>query len=216
MPKRELSMQRATVSLALVTALGACAPVTNLPPVQTPEKTLPALEISGVPAAGLGRVVLDVDGERAYVDQVNSGSMSASGMGSVFNGSVAVSQRVCVTPCVVDLAPGPHTLRFSSTIDSDLVGDGFVNIDTSLNAYRYKFGTNHEHTGRRIGAWIAGFFGVSAGIALIDTSVRGESSGMIGAAVVGIPLTLLSLWLFQNSDSVHQEGAGVQWAVPGH
>jgi hypothetical protein len=199
--------------VTLLVAAAGCG-TKQLPPPQAPERLLPPVAASGAPADGRGRVLLDVDGDHAVVDDVSGGSVSATGAGRVFSGSLEVSQRLCVTPCVVDLTPGPHTLRFHSTSDGARGTDGYVNVDAGVNAYRVRLGQHRHHHVKRfagiVTAVLSGLFLLDGVAARNEGVTTGDRVGMIG---IGAGLGLLAYWLIHTSASVDQEGTGVQWPV---
>jgi len=197
--------------LVTLLSLAACG-TTRLPPPAPPPRVVPAVQASGPPGPGRGRVILDVEGDRAVVEDVRGGSVAASGAGHFFGGSLEVSQRLCVTPCVVDLAPGPHTLRFSSVSDDERSSDGYVNIDEGVSAYRERLGVHSHHHLKRgfgIGSVVLGGMFVLSGAAAPDNGGTPRAE-MIG---VGAGLAVLGWYLIHTSHSYDQEGSGVQWPV---
>jgi hypothetical protein len=203
----------ACMGTVLGLAMGGCG-ATRLPPPAAPPRVLPSVQASGPPAPGRGRVILDVEGDRAVVEDVQGGSVAASGAGHFFGGSLEVSQRLCVTPCVVDLAPGPHTLRFSSVTDEDRSSDGYVNIDEGVSAYRERLGVHSHHQLKRgfgIASVVVGGMFVLSGAAAPDNGIDSRPRAeMLG---VGAGLAILGWYLIHTSPSYDQEGSGVQWPV---
>ena len=104
-------------SVAAIVAItqAACFSVHRLPPPAPPPQVVPAIDHGGPPAPGLGRILIDVDGESATVTEVQGATIEAGAGGRALTGSFEVSRTLCTTPCKVDLQPGPHTLRFVST-----------------------------------------------------------------------------------------------------
>lgn len=209
------SMSRA-VMLVVGVALGSagCFSVERLPPPAAPARVVPPIDRGGPPAPGLGRVILDVEGDQATVLRVSGGSVGASGAGAVFSGSLEVTRPLCVTPCQVDLAPGPHGLRFVSRTDDDQRGDAFINIDQATTVYRYKLGRRSRPYGRRTLAWLTGAVAVFSDFGALVTIGNDRRSVPITYGVVGVALTGLSWWLFRTSPFVEQSGAGTQWSLP--
>jgi hypothetical protein len=207
--------RRAAIIVVMVALVSAgCFSVERLPPPAAPTQVVPPIDRGGPPAPGLGRVVLDVEGDQATVFRVTGGSVGASGAGAVFSGSLEVTRPLCVTPCQVDLTPGPHGLRFVSRTDDDRRGDAFINIDQATSVYRYKLGRRSRPYGRRTLAWLTGAVGAFSDVAALATIDNDRRSIPITYGVVGVALTGLSWWLFRTSGFVEQSGAGTQWSLP--
>jgi hypothetical protein len=201
-------------ALAILFCVTACFGTDHLPPPQAPEQIVPAVDPGGQPAPGLGRVLIDVDGDQATVQQVMGGSIGAVGGGHAFAGALEVSRPLCVTPCKVDLSPGPQALRFVSQTDPDRRGDAFINVDSATTVYRYKLGRSRRPYGRRTLAWITGAIGVFCDVGALATIRNSNVNMPIGYGVTGIVFTGLSWWLFHTSHFVEQAGTGVQWSLP--
>src|SRR5688572_28703035 len=118
-----------------------------------PDRTVPAVSMNSAPAPGLGRMVLDVPDGPAVVESVRGGTV-AGGVGArTMSASLEVSQRLCVTPCVVDLVPGPHELRFTLVDDDDRTSVGFVNVDERPGVYRHAIGTKRNQAWQGLVGW---------------------------------------------------------------
>lgn len=150
---------------------------------------------STLPAEGRTRVVLDANGERATVTEVNAWSPGrvpsvAPPAGSALPG---FERPVCITPCEADFEPGLHVLRFSSMSD-DRSSLAHVQIDEREKAIRHAMGRTEGTSGARTVGWV--LTGVGAGIvtaaALMLVPVAGEHSNEArdtletGAMVAGI------------------------------
>jgi hypothetical protein len=200
--------------LVLAAGLAGGCTVRHVPPPPPPDRVLPAVEQGGLPARGRGRILLDVEGERALVEEVSGGELAASGAGRVFSGSLEVSQRLCVTPCYVDLTPGPHRLRFVSITDGSRRANGYVNIDTGTTAYRQRLGVSRRHALRRVGGITSAILGA---IFLMNVPAAFRENHPHSSTILmsGLTFGALGGWLIYTSAGVEQEGSGVQWPAAG-
>ncbi len=203
---------RAAVA-GLILGSSGCFSVTQLAPPPVPQQVLPAVDISGTPGAGLGRLVLDTVGESATVTRIDGGSLAGSSGNAVFAASLEVSREICVTPCVVDLPFGAYKLRFDSRQDSSRNGIGFANIGREAAAYRFETGKHEAHYGRRSLAWLTAGLAVFTGVGTVATINRDNSNLPIGYGITSVVFTGLSYWLFKTSPFIEQAGTGTQWTI---
>jgi hypothetical protein len=206
--------RRLVASFTLAVTSTACWRTHQLAAPAAPQRIVPEVLLGGAPAPGLGRVVLDVQDGPAVVERVQGASASGIAGSHVLSGSLEISRRVCVTPCVLDLPPGPQELRFTSVNDGERTSTGFVNIDDRPSAYRHALGTQRSRAWRGLVGWPLLILGTLLDIGLVSamSSDDFEASGpnLVGAGV-SVGLTVLGGWLVSGSVIEQQPGTGVQW-----
>ncbi|MFN0250886.1 MAG: hypothetical protein ACKV2T_28690 [Kofleriaceae bacterium] len=212
---------RTTVSAVLLFALsisstGCWRTVRHAAPL-APPPVLPTVSLEGDPGPGLTRVVLDVADGPAVVEEVRGGSMGGSFGAKTFGGSLEVSTRVCITPCVMDTTPGNKSLRFTLVNDEERTSMGFINADSKVSAYRHSVGLQRSTRWKGLVGWPLLVFGVLADIAIISALADGGRVG--GEEIIGtgaaIGVTALGGWLVYGSVVEEQPGSGVQWHPEG-
>ncbi len=178
---------------------------------------MPNVSLEGEPGPGLTRVVLDAADGPAVVEEVRGGSMGGNFGAKAFGGSLEISTRVCVTPCVMDTTPGNKQLRFTLVDDEERTSMGFVNVDSKVSAYRHSVGVSRSARWKGVIGWPLLVFGVLADIAIISAVADGGRVGgeeiMATGAAIGV--TALGGWLVYGSVVEEQAGAGVQWHPEG-
>lgn len=200
--------------LLFILALASCYRTKNLAPPPQPPMVVPAgVSLDGEPAPGMSRVILDTVDGPALVENISGGSIAASGAGHFFGGSLELARRVCVTPCVLDAAPGSHELRFTSVSDPDRTSVGFVNLDTKPSAYRHALGAHRNTAWKGFVGWPMLLLGAVIDIGMVSAvSKSGDlDGGAITGAAVGLGLTALGGYLVYGSVVENQPGTGVQW-----
>jgi hypothetical protein len=206
-----MNFRNLVVLVLLLTS--ACYRTHKLAAPMPPAQQLPPLQVAGAPGQGLSRVVLDsVDGP-AVVEEVRGGSMNATGAGRVFNGSMEVASKVCVTPCIYDTSAGSHQLKFTLVDDESRTSTGFVNADQRLSVYNYKVGRDHSAAWKGFIGWplalAGGFMDIAAVGALAGDARFGGPEIALTAVSVGI--TALGVWLIHGAVIEEQPGSGTQW-----
>ncbi len=212
---------RTSVSLALLVTLtagttGCWRTVRHAAPTP-PEAVLPNVSLDGDPGPGLTRVVLDSADGPAVVEEVRGGSMGGSFGAKAFGGSIEVSTKVCVTPCIMDTTPGNKQLRFTLVDDDERTSMGFVNVDTKVSAYRHAVGIQRSARWKGLVGWPLLAFSVMADIAILGMFAEGGRVGtaeIIGTGVA-VGATALGAWLVYGSVVEEQPGSGVQWHPEG-
>jgi hypothetical protein len=216
------------MSLVLVIALSGCLWRTKqVPAPPPPMKLLPAdLSVTGAPADGLSRVVLDVQEGPALVENVDGATVSGTGVigksVSTFGGSIEYSRSLCVTPCVVDTKPGVHQLRFTLVNDPERTSTGYVNLDSDATFYRHSIGRHHSSRWKGaagaplvLGGIVLGITSVGRFQKINDANSDGWNSELrtsgIAYGAVGVGLVALGAWLIYGSVVEEQPGSGVQW-----
>lgn len=182
----------------------------NAPPM--PARLLPAIDLSGVPAPGLTRLVLDSPDGPATVERLRGGTMQGVAGTLMLGGSLQVATNVCVTPCVVDMPPGNLELRFTAVNDSTRTSTGFVNLDQQTTGYRHAVGTQRNRAWRGFAGWPLLVIGaLSATASAQDMAQGSDRSNMGSTLVIGGLLAALGGWLVYTSTIEDQAGTGVQW-----
>ncbi len=203
----------------LVLALSAtgCWRTIHHPAPMAPPPVLPNVSLEGDPGPGLTRVVLDAVDGPAVVEEVRGGSMGGNVGAKAFGGSLEISTKVCVTPCIMDTTPGNKQLRFTLVDDEERTSTGFVNVDTKVSAYRHSVGIQRSARWKGLVGWPLLVFGVLADIAIVSALADGADVGtdeIIGTgAAIGV--TALGGWLVYGSVVEEQPGSGVQWHPEG-
>lgn len=162
----------------LFAALVGCGSTRLSPPAAPPLAVAPPVVLPQVPPpSGSGRVVLEADGETADVLDEDA-------------------QRLCTTPCVLDLAYGAHPLVFVSTTDRTRTSDVEIEVGTEAKVVRHHIGERHDGGALRslgFAVLVLGAVTAASGIAAWATDAT-EHAPLISASGAG--LAALSLPLF--------------------
>jgi hypothetical protein len=201
------------ILVIVVLAASACYRTKRLAAPPPPQQIVPSVSLDGEPGDGLSRVVLDSADGPAVVEKLSGGSVAGVAGVTSFGGSLQVSRRVCVTPCVLDTSPGPHELRFTLVDDGSRTSTGFVNVDTRTSVYRHAVGRHRNKAWKGFVGWPILALGVLIDLAAIAVASKGEfeGGGDITMAGVGVGATVLGGWLVIGSVIEEQPGTGVHW-----
>ena len=185
-----------------------------------PERILPEVPLAGSPARGLGRVVLDVQEGPAIVERLDGAGISGIAGVHALSASVEIARRVCVTPCVLDIEPGPHELRFTLVADDERTSTDFVDVDDRVAAYRHAIGRHSNRAWKGLVGWPALVAGTIADVVLAGAIARGNfeaTSGNVTGITVGVGIavgfTVLGGWLVSGAVIEDQPGHGVHWQL---
>ncbi|MBX3187649.1 MAG: hypothetical protein KF819_11565 [Labilithrix sp.] len=173
----------------------------------SPQAVVPKeIEVSKPAAAGKTNVIVDANGERASVSEVSFiGPPRAENV-----------KRLCVAPCVVELAPGPHVLRFADERDATRASDTRIDVDEKPRLVRHAMGRTEKADGWNKAGWalfLGGAGVVGIGGLLADQSASGEKfdpdmlTAAIATAVVGGTLALVGIPMMIASRPQTQQGA---------
>ncbi|MBK7076228.1 MAG: hypothetical protein IPH44_28445 [Myxococcales bacterium] len=198
------------VALALASTTG-CYRRHNIGAPAAPRKVMPDVDTGGAPGAGLSRVVLDVAEGPAIVERLRGGSVTGVAGVNPFAGALQVATRVCVTPCVVDAAPGTQELRFTLVDDDTRTSTGFINIDDKPSVYRHSIGRHDNDGWRGFVGWPLVLLGTFVGIGAIASAAQGEVGATLGFGLPALALGGFGGWMIYGSTIVDQPGSGVQW-----
>lgn len=219
----QIAARLGSLSLVSFFAVG-CGYAEAMPP-RAPAPELPRdVEPRTTPSEpGKTRVIIDADGERAtVVDVVERERAVAIAGGVAASGTAEKTKPVCVTPCIVDLEPGMHVLRFASETDSDRVSEANVQVGDREKVVRHAIGRSESTSWAWTGSYLLTLLGTSAailggtlyGVGSTTSSISSDELRERGlwtlvgggsAMVLGIPLMFLTR-------PVHQPGATTEIA----
>jgi hypothetical protein len=172
-------------------------------------------------------VILDANGEKATVTEVidatsTIGTAYGNGTSATVHGYSETVKPVCIAPCVVDMKPGMHVLRFASPIDERESAAG-IQIGDRSKVVRHAMGHTDSWSLGHFAAEMLVIFGASSlvtgGIvygAMAGTDEKTQSvaqpyalgftAGGAIALLVGVPLMILTR-------PVHQPGATTEMTL---
>jgi len=201
--------------------VAGCYRVVKLPAPWPPPAFVPNVQTMGSPGTGLSRVILDSPDGPALVEQVSGGRVSAIAGTTSFQGSLTLSSRLCTTPCVVDVVPGPYELRFTLLSDPNRTSTGFINVDQRPSVYRHAIGRKENNAWKGYVGWPLLILGVLLDAAVVQRaaesaddsgSMNNTSTGqLLGTGAFTLGITTLGGWLVWKSTVVDQPGSGLQW-----
>jgi hypothetical protein len=203
----------------------------NLPPPDPPARVAPAIGVPTMPdAPNQTRVTLDTAGDTAKVSRVTETTTASPPVvwGKQYPPySLRKTELLCVTPCIVDLAPGAHTLVFTSTTDATRTSDADVVVSNEPIVVRHALGVEKPMNGSYVGGLTAALSG--GGLTLIgvafmmagifgkpQTSEGKKDPNLLPAGIifgsVGLAVGATGILFMTGNRPVHQTGATVQWA----
>lgn len=157
-------------------AFAGCHPW-EAPPPPAPARAMP----SAGPEPGSGRVILETDGEKADVLDEQA-------------------RLLCTTPCVLDLAYGPHPLLFVSATNRARTSDVDIDVGPEPKIVRHRIGERYEGgTLRSLGfaVLVLGAVTAASGASAWATDAT-EHAPLITAAGAGLAALPLPLFLFDR------------------
>jgi hypothetical protein len=211
-------MKRAVMVVGLAWSMVGCGIAAQLPPPEAPDQVMPPVSANAAPGAGDGQATLDAD-EPSSVDEYAGDTSYIDGDGNE-QSSPTYTPVCAATPCVANLVPGPHQLRFTSNADDNHFGIGTVTVGAQPTDYRFALGHNdlNPHFTRGLFTTVGGATAALGGIFMYAFTQQPGSpspSSSVGTAglitaLVGAAITVLGVhWL---GDPGHaQDGTGVQW-----
>jgi hypothetical protein len=212
-----------------------------------PEAVLPKIDIpSSPPPDGSGRLVVDVAEEEAKVSRVLDTTTFSSDSrhpewqshhGHAVAGPSPTLRRVellCISPCVLDLRQGAHSLVFTSTRDDTRTGTGDVIVTSKPAAVRHALGKEKPASAPYVGGMMLTLLGGGlTTIGALATTVgavakrpeddpsgrtKGDPSVFLGIGLVALGIGLVTgttgLVMMANNRPEHQPGSTAQWALP--
>ena len=196
--------------LAGIVGLSGCYRTVKLPPPPEPAKNMPNVASEGEPGEGLARVILDAEPGSALVEKISGGSVGATVGTQAMSGALEMRSRLCTTPCVVDLGPGPYELQFTSLTDATRTSRAFINVDQRPSIYRHTLGKRDNKAWKGFVGWpvavLGGIFALGGAATISDSTGGGLTGLVLGGGMVG-----LGTWLIMGAKVTEQPGSGVQW-----
>lgn len=231
--------------LGSIFALSGCAVHSAAPP--KPEPILPKLDAPALPPPdGSGRVFVDVAGDEAKVSRVVDTTTVVTDPdhpewhvhhGHAVAGPSPTARRselLCISPCILDLRQGAHTLVFSSTRDETRTSSGDVVVSSRPIGVRHALGKEKAASSGYLGGAMLTLLG--GGLTLIGgaaTTVglvakrpeddptgktKGDPSVFLGIGLVSLGIGLVTgttgILLMSSNRPEHQSGSTVQWTLP--
>jgi hypothetical protein len=217
-------MKHKIVSLAAssIFVMSQACNTVQVPPPKAPDKSIPQLDDmpADAPPGGASRVIIDTPGEKAQVTEVLDVSQGiASSGGHTAYATVVTSKRLCVTPCVVDLARGSHSLVFASTTDETRLSADQIEVGGAPKVVKHAIGSQKEWPVTRslgvtsVGLGITGLVlgGIFYGIGSSNNSGSGLTDVGTYSLIGGGALTALGAVLLFVSRPEVQPGATTEW-----
>lgn len=186
------------------------------PPPRATRRSRSCRRSAGAPEVGKTRVVVDANGDKATVNEVTAWSHgTAWGGGGFVSGHAETVKPLCIAPCVVDLEPRVHVLRFIDDRDHERSGEARIQLGEKPKLVRHAMGRTISHNGAEATSLLLIALGASAvatgGTMLGVGSLRDEKDdGMVlGSAItlgVGATMLLLGIPMAVASQTHVQEG----------
>jgi hypothetical protein len=225
----------------VISTLAGC--VEHLPPPPRPPQTEPAVEEKQPPSGGQARVVLDAEGESAWVSRV-TGTTSVNGAvtdgpgalrpkdGTERLGLLRTDELLCVTPCAVDLRAGAHSFVFSREGEKGRQSVATVVVPSDRTTFvRHSIGHTPYFSSPYVGG--AFLFLLGSGFTLLGGAatiagatingvdekgqpVDGSAFLTIGLVTLGIGVVTgaVGLGMLLHNRPTEQPGATTQWTRP--
>lgn len=225
-------------------ALSGCAVHSAAPPKPEP---LPRLDApASPPPEGSGRVFVDVAGDEAKVSRVVDTTTVFTDPdhpewqlhhGHAVGGPSPTSRRselLCISPCILDLRQGAHTLVFASTRDETRASSGDIVVSSQPIGVRHTLGREKPASSGYLGGAMLTLLG--GGLTLIGGAAtivglvakrpeddpsgktKGDPSVFLGIGLVSLGIGLVTgttgILLMSNNRPEHQPGATTQWTLP--
>jgi hypothetical protein len=179
------------VALGTTLLLTGCFRPVEVPPPPLPRAELPAIQEDpkGSTAPGTGRIVLDVVGMTARVEEITETSrQSWASVGPYLwsaESTGETTRALCITPCAVDLPIGLHRLRFT-TNEVDRGGEIEIQVTSKPRVYRIELGYERSRSNLLPGI-VYGMSGILAAAGLvIGLTAKDSEPRTVGYATFGI------------------------------
>lgn len=204
-----------------------------------PDPIVPQVDavIRPTPPEGSGRLVVDVVGERAKVARVVDTVeltypyfyRGPSRYGSP--GEQRITELLCITPCVLDLRQGAHTLVFTSLEDDTRTSSADVVSSSEPSAVRHALGRSKPISTQYAGGLLLTVLGgglttigaLATTIGVVASSpgnepTSGDPKVFLGVGLVtlaiGLALGTTGIVMASGDRPVEQPGSTTQWALP--
>lgn len=196
----------------------------RLPPPATPENVVPTVaQASSPPAAGTGRLVVDVTNGPTPVTTVHPEPQQ------ITNGNGRISYRfddkqvpMCpASPCVTDLTPANVLIAFPVIGDPDSLETELVHVGPETNVYRR---TLSVYTPRRSGRYVMGIIMASlggtalfTGGALLPVGLAKDNTGLTEAGAIslggGAALLTLGILAIYTGAATYRPGSTTHFTI---
>ncbi len=218
-------VQRVSTAGALVLAstLVGAGCVRQLPPRPAPDLIVPLTNTTSEPAAGKGRLVIDVVDGPTPVQRVDmKAEPFDDGQGRTRFRFHETPAPLCATsPCVVDLTPGNVLLGFPVSGDEHSMEVELVHIGEETAVYRRSLSQYRRNKGA---LWVLGIVGTSlggtsllTGTTLLPLGLSDGNDGMTiaGATTLGGGALLLTLGILaiRADSSTFRVGSAIHFPL---
>ncbi len=209
---------------AAIALLSGAGCVRNLPPAATPAQVVPAAAVAGPPAAGQGRLVVDVVDGPTPVSRINMEARPMDdGHGRTIYRFVRVPHRLCdASPCVVDLQPGNVLVGFPVDGRPSRIEGELVHVAAGTTVYRRVLSQYRDQSGS---LYVLGIIGTAVGAAsaitgatLLPIGLSHDSNGLTTAGGItlgaGAALVALGIWAIRHDAPTFRPGASIHFDAP--
>ena len=217
-------MQRVSTAGALVLAstIASTGCVRQLPPRPVPDVIVPSMNTTSEPAAGKGRLVIDVVDGPTPVQRVNmQAEPFEDDQGRTRFRFYEAPEPLCATsPCAVDLTPGNVLLGFPVTGNDHSMEVELVHVGDETAVYRRSLSYR-----RNSGAlWVLGIVGTSlggtslvTGTALLPVGLADGNDGLTiaGATTLagGALLVTLGILAIRADSPTYRPGSAIHFPL---
>jgi hypothetical protein len=189
--------------LAAWVLMGQACATQYLPAREPPPDAPPSIAVPDNVPPNMGRLVIETERPTEVIEVEGRSTFSN------------YRRTLCVTPCFVDLALGPHELRFSEQGAPEKTSVFAVNVTAGTTLLRYNVGSYADKSSRRlIGGTLLGLgataLGVGSGVLVCDFRCVTDSGMTLAAtgAVIGGLAAAVGAYLLVGSGDVDQPGQG--------
>lgn len=194
----------------------------EMPPPVTPDQLVPQLGELPPVAEGEGRIVLDVADGRTEIRRPTVDSVTLRIGNNAITASAFGTERLCDSPCVMDIAPGRQRLAFPTRGGSGRLEVVDVEVLSTPTVYRRALGSYRTGgAGLVLGILGVVFGGASfaTGSTLLPVGLASDGPGLTAAGAitlgVGAALTALGIVAIAASPKRVQPGSAIQFLLPG-
>lgn len=220
----KVGMQRVSAAGALVLAstLGSTGCVRQLPPLPAPEAIVPSTNATSEPAAGTGRLVIDVVDGPMQVQRVHmKAEPFDDGQGRTRFRFYEAPEPLCASPCVVDLTPGNVLLGFPVTGDDHPLEVELVHVGEETAVYRRSLSHYRHNQGA---LWVLGIIGTSlggtsllTGTTLLPLGLADGNDGLTTAGAItlggGALLVTLGVLAIRADSPTYRPGSAIHFPL---
>jgi hypothetical protein len=218
-------------TLAILSSTSAAC-VAEHPAPRAPARVEPRIADAPTspPKVGHGRLVLDAEGGPAWVSRVTKDEAALEEDDSSML-PIRSYERLCLTPCVVDLRQGTHLLQFSRRYDAERSSDADVVVTSKTTVVRHALGRAPRHNPAYVsgsmltlvggGMVLMGMITTAIGASTRDTSTYANGGDLadrnaymsVGLLTLGVGMASAAagLLLLMNNRPDVQPGATTTW-----